>query len=155
MCVFKEEKKIDLDSNKTEAITERCSTKLLLFPWCQKFWKLLAKKLEIICFAELMLEPYDFTKMNSFPDIFHMILLRSKVFAFSHLEFQEHLLCRACLLCDCCASEGANSTLWFFFKQNQQYMQGFFDILLYISFLMGSSWKQCFWAFTVTLPSLK
>ena len=25
--VFKEEKKIDLDSNKTEAITERCSTK--------------------------------------------------------------------------------------------------------------------------------
>ena len=25
--VFKEEKKIDLDSNKAEAITERCSTK--------------------------------------------------------------------------------------------------------------------------------
>ena len=26
-CVFKEEKKIDLDSSKTEAITEKCSTK--------------------------------------------------------------------------------------------------------------------------------
>ena len=62
MYVFKEEKKINLDSNKTEAITERCSTKLLLFHWCQKFWKLLAKKLKFICFAELMLEPYDLTK---------------------------------------------------------------------------------------------
>ena len=93
--------------------------------------------------------------MNSFADIFHMILFRFKVFAFSHLEFQEHLLCRARLLCDCCASESANRTLWFSFIQNQQYLQGFFDISLYISLLMGCSWKQCFWAFTVTLPSVK
>ena len=36
--VFQEEMKVDLDSN------ERCSTKELFFPWCQKLWKIPTKK---------------------------------------------------------------------------------------------------------------
>ena len=145
MYAFKGENKIDLDSNKTDAITERCSTKQFLFPWCQQFWKWLAKK--SICFAELMLEPFDFTK-----NIFKIILLRFKVFAFSHLEFQEHVLCRT-RICDSFWTRAQIEHYDFpsYITKNTSKV-----ILIFrVSFLMSCSWKQYFWAFKVTLPSLK
>ena len=59
---LKKRKKIDLDSNKTEAITEMCSTKQFFFPWCQKLWKILAKKFMFL--AKLRLEACKFTKSD-------------------------------------------------------------------------------------------
>ena len=58
--VFEEEMKIKLDSNKTEAITDRCSTKLVFFPSCQKLWKIPTKK--FLFLAKLRLEAYNHTK---------------------------------------------------------------------------------------------
>ena len=59
---LKKRKKIDLDSNKTEAITVMCSTKQFFFPWCQKLWKILAKKFMFL--AKLRLEACKFTKSD-------------------------------------------------------------------------------------------
>ena len=78
--VFKE-RKIDLDSNKTEAIAERCSTKQLFFPSCQKLKYLKNTCEEVNFLAKLRLEDYNFTK-NKLCRHFQIILHRSKYLLF-------------------------------------------------------------------------
>ena len=90
--VFKEEKKIDLDSNKTEAITEMCSTKQF-FSWCLKLWKILAKKFMFL--VKLRLEACNFTKSELFL-LFTLRIPRSHVMDLRPWHLLRHVHLSGC-----------------------------------------------------------